>query len=151
MKKTFWIYGLFLGLLLFCFKFSEYWFWYHHNNFDLFIAFVVAISMVLGVWLGYRKKTQKEPFQTPFLNQAEEVIQKSDSDNEIKNALIGTISKREMEVLELINKGMSNQEIADHLFLSPNTIKTHTYRLFEKLEVKNRTLAILKARELGLI
>lgn len=107
--------------------------------------------MVLGVWLGYRKKAQKEPFQTVFSNQTVEEIHKSDDNNEIKNTLIGTISKREMEVLELINKGMSNQEIADQLYLSPNTIKTHTYRLFEKLEVKNRTLAILKARELGLI
>ena len=103
MKKTFWIYGLFLGLLLFCFKFSEYWFWYHHNNFDLFIAFVVAISMVLGVWLGYRKKAQKEPFQTVFSNQTVEEIHKSNDNNEIKNTLIGTISKREMQDQALDN------------------------------------------------
>jgi ATP/maltotriose-dependent transcriptional regulator MalT len=54
-------------------------------------------------------------------------------------------------VLTLLGKGMSNQEIADALFVSQNTIKTHTSRLFEKLEVKNRTHAILKSKELGII
>ena len=61
------------------------------------------------------------------------------------------ISKRELEVLLLLGKGLSNQEIADTLFVSQNTIKTHTSRLFEKLDVKNRTQAMLKAQEMGLI
>ena len=60
------------------------------------------------------------------------------------------ISKREFEVLALLGKGMSNQEIADALFISQNTVKTHASRLFEKLAVKNRTHAILKAKKLGL-
>ena len=61
------------------------------------------------------------------------------------------ISKREYEVLTLLGTGMSNQEIADALFISQNTVKTHTSRLFEKLAVKNRTHAILKSKELGII
>ena len=61
------------------------------------------------------------------------------------------ISKREYEVLALLGTGMSNQEIADALFISQNTVKTHTSRLFEKLDVKNRTQAILKSKELGII
>ena len=61
------------------------------------------------------------------------------------------ISKREYEVLALLATGMSNQEIADALFISQNTVKTHTSRLFEKLAVKNRTHAILKSKELGII
>ena len=61
------------------------------------------------------------------------------------------ISKRELEVLLLLGKGLSNQEIADTLFVSQNTIKTHTSRLFEKLDVKNRTQAMLKAQEMGLV
>lgn len=61
------------------------------------------------------------------------------------------ISKREHEVLELIAKGLSNQEIADKLFVSLNTIKTHTSNLFLKLEVSRRTQAIQKAKELRLI
>ncbi len=61
------------------------------------------------------------------------------------------ISKREREVLELMAKGFSNQEIADRLFVSLNTIKTHSSNLFLKLEVSRRTQAIQKAKELCLI
>lgn len=150
MKRTFWIYGLFLGLTLFCFKFSEFWFWSRYNNHDLFITIVAAFSLFIGVWFGYKNRGKWQKSNTLVYHKDEQVLQSPDT-KLIKSELAPSISKREMEVLELLNKGMSNQEIADELFLSPNTIKTHTYRLFEKLEVKNRTLAILKAREMGLI
>lgn len=61
------------------------------------------------------------------------------------------ISKREMEVLELISEGLSNQEIADKLFVSLNTIKTHTANLFVKLDVKRRTQAVTTAKDLNII
>ena len=61
------------------------------------------------------------------------------------------ISERELEVLELLAAGSSNKEIAHQLEVSPNTVKTHVARLFEKLEVQRRTEAIVRARELGLI
>jgi ATP/maltotriose-dependent transcriptional regulator MalT len=61
------------------------------------------------------------------------------------------ISDRELEVLTLLAAGRSNKEIARHLEVSPNTIKTHVARLFEKLGARRRTEAILRARELGVI
>ena len=61
------------------------------------------------------------------------------------------ISQREMEVLQLVAAGATNQEIADQLFVSLNTIKTHTSRLFEKLDVQRRTQAIEKAKRLNII
>ncbi|HOO10602.1 MAG TPA: response regulator transcription factor, partial [Cyclobacteriaceae bacterium] len=61
------------------------------------------------------------------------------------------ISKRELEVLELMAQGLANQEIADKLFVSINTVKTHSSNLFSKLEVGRRTQAIKKAKGLGLI
>jgi ATP/maltotriose-dependent transcriptional regulator MalT len=61
------------------------------------------------------------------------------------------ISKREHEVLQLMAQGLSNQEIADKLFVSLNTIKTHTSNLFLKLEASRRTEAVKKAKELRLI
>ena len=61
------------------------------------------------------------------------------------------ISDRELEVLELLAAGQSNKEIARRLEVSPNTVKTHVARLFEKLEARRRTEAILRARELGMI
>ena len=61
------------------------------------------------------------------------------------------ISERELEVLRLLADGRSNKEIASNLDVSPNTVKTHVARLFEKLEVRRRTQAILRARELGML
>jgi len=61
------------------------------------------------------------------------------------------LTDREVEVLRLVAKGMSNKEIASDLDVSPNTVKTHVARLFEKLEVRRRTEAILRARELGML
>jgi two-component system, NarL family, response regulator LiaR len=70
--------------------------------------------------------------------------------NEAEAARLG-LSKRELEVLELMAKGHSNEEIAKELFLSVPTIKTHGTNLFEKLDVKRRTQAVEKAKKLELI
>ena len=70
--------------------------------------------------------------------------------NETERTKLG-LSNREMEVLSLMAKGLSNQEIADQLYLSLPTIKTHSSKLFEKMEVKRRTQAIEKAKRLQLI
>ena len=65
--------------------------------------------------------------------------------------LFRSITPRELEVLLLIAQGLSNQEIAAHLFLSLNTVKTHASNVFAKLEAQRRTQAIQKAKELGLL
>jgi LuxR family maltose regulon positive regulatory protein len=69
----------------------------------------------------------------------------------VADALAEPISDREQGVLELIAKGLSNQEIADKLHISLHTVKTHARRINAKLEVKSRTQAIVRARELGLL
>jgi ATP/maltotriose-dependent transcriptional regulator MalT len=61
------------------------------------------------------------------------------------------ISKREFEVLELIANGLSTREISEKLFISHNTVKTHTSNLFQKLNAKRRTQAVRKAKSLGLL
>jgi ATP/maltotriose-dependent transcriptional regulator MalT len=61
------------------------------------------------------------------------------------------LSRRELEVLRLVAEGLSNQEIGDRLFVALDTIKGHNRKIFEKLEVKRRTEAITRARELGLL
>jgi ATP/maltotriose-dependent transcriptional regulator MalT len=61
------------------------------------------------------------------------------------------ITRRELEILELISKGMSNREIAEKLFVSENTVKTHSSRIFDKLRAKRRTQAVQIGKELGLI
>ena len=62
-----------------------------------------------------------------------------------------SLSKRELEVLQLIAKGMTNREIAGTLFLSANTIKSHSIKIYRKLDVNSRKQAVIKARQLGVL
>ncbi len=156
MKKTLLLYGLFLGILGFVLKVTEYWFWIKLNAFDMYIALIASIFLGSGIWLGWRlQQKNKGDNTTGFSDTEKRHIEEAHTEGgygmrEITLEKLN-ISKREHEVLVLIGKGMSNQEIADSLFVSQNTIKTHTSRLFEKLEVKNRTHAILKAKDLGIL
>jgi LuxR family maltose regulon positive regulatory protein len=68
-----------------------------------------------------------------------------------KQLLISPLSRREAELLGLIAAGRSNKEIAAELYISIGTVKRHTVNIFNKLDVKNRTEAVAKARKLGLL
>ena len=65
--------------------------------------------------------------------------------------MVEPLSPRELEVLRLIAEGLSNQEIADRLFLALSTVKGHTRIIFDKLQVQRRTEAVVRAHELGLL
>lgn len=104
----------------------------------VYIALVAAVFLALGVWAGVRLLGHRAPPAEPF------------DGNPQAQATLG-ISPREREVLELLAAGLSNKEIAERLHVSPHTIKTHVARLYEKLDARRRTEAILKARELGLL
>lgn len=137
MFKTILIYGITLGLILLILNSIEYFFWVKFHFMEIYIGLIAAIFLGLGIWFGRKKQI----IQTVA----------ADIPNEPTNFEELGISKREFEVLKLVGKGLSNQEIADQLFVSNNTIKTHTSRIFEKLEVKNRTQAILKAKKIGIM
>jgi ATP/maltotriose-dependent transcriptional regulator MalT len=107
---------------------------------EIYVGMVAVMFSVLGVWAGL-KLTRKKTIIITNLN-----FQFDESRLEALG-----ISKREYEVLELMAIGLSNQEIADKLFVSLNTIKTHSSNLFLKLEAKRRTQAIQRAKELSLI
>lgn len=146
MKKQILFYGLACGLLVFLLDALEYRFVLRSHAFEIYAVCIALIFTALGIWLalklaGPKVKTvivEKEMPASDF------VI------NEIALKETG-ISKRELEVLQLMQQGLSNKEIADTLFVSLNTIKTHTSNLFDKLEVSRRTQAIVKAKELKLI
>jgi DNA-binding NarL/FixJ family response regulator len=104
---------------------------------ETLLALIALIFMGLGIWVGARL-FRRTPASTAF-----------EPNTTVKDTL--GISGRELEVLELLAAGRSNKEIAQQLNVSPNTVKTHVARLFEKLEVRRRTEAILRARELGMI
>jgi ATP/maltotriose-dependent transcriptional regulator MalT len=100
---------------------------------------IAVLFSALGVWAGL-KLTRKKTF----------IISPDFVLDESKLEKLG-ISKREHEVLQLMANGLSNQEIADKLFVSLNTIKTHSSNLFLKLEVNRRTQAVQRGKELRLI
>jgi DNA-binding CsgD family transcriptional regulator len=142
MKKTILFYGLALALLVFVLKFIEYRFFVRDLSLEFYLGVVAVIFTAIGAWAGL-KLTRKKTV----------VVTVPAADFKVDEEKIRTlgISKREYEVLELMAKGLSNQEIADRLFVSLNTIKTHASNLFLKLEANRRTQAIQKAKELRLI
>jgi two-component system, NarL family, response regulator LiaR len=158
MKKTLLIYGLFLAFISIVLKTTEYWFWIKLNAFDVYGVLLALIFLGVGLWLGTRINQKNKDKNTANIenngqNDPEKAIFTEGVSKTVDEQLLSNlgISKREYEVLTLLGTGMSNQEIADALFISQNTVKTHTSRLFEKLAVKNRTHAILKSKELGII
>lgn len=142
MRRTILLYGSLLALLIFFLKFIEYRYIVRDLSLEFYLGVVAVMFTVLGIWAGVRI-TRKKPV----------VAAQAAGDfklNEDALKQLG-ISKREHEVLELMAQGLSNQEIADKLFVSLNTVKTHSSNLFLKLDAKRRTQAIQKAKELRLI
>lgn len=140
MKRTILVYGLSLAALISLLKFLEYRLFVRDLSMEFYVGIVAVMFTILGVWVGL-KLTRKK---TIIITNANFQFDESRLEK------VG-ISKREYEVLELMAKGFSNQEIADKLFVSLNTIKTHSSNLFLKLDAKRRTQAIQKAKELNLI
>lgn len=138
-RRSIVIYGIAMAILLALLKLIEYKFIVRDLSLELYIGLVAIVFVTLGVWAGTRITRVK----------IIEANSRSGVDEEQARRL--GITRREYEVLELIAAGMSNQEIADKLFVSTSTVKSHTSSLFAKLEASRRTQAIQKARELKLL
>jgi DNA-binding CsgD family transcriptional regulator len=147
------IYGLALGLLAGLLKWVEYRFLIVTHAFEIYAGLIALFFTVLGIWAGSKLIKPKNIKEVVFVeklvtvNVPQPVFSEPDQ-HEIEKRGIST---RELEVLQLIANGLSNQEIADKLFVSLNTVKTHTSNLFIKLEVSRRTQAIQKAKSLHII
>jgi DNA-binding CsgD family transcriptional regulator len=139
MKRTVILYGLALAGLVFLLKYLEYRLIVHDLSIEFYVGLVALFFTGLGIWAGLKLTRKQVVMVGPEFILNEPELQR-----------LG-ISKREHEVLELMAKGLSNQEIADKLFVSLNTIKTHSSNLFLKLEVSRRTQAVQRAKELRLI
>ncbi len=141
MKRTILLYSLTLAMLVFLLKVLEYRFFAHDLSLEFYVGLLALFFTALGAWVGLRLTKKKTISTVPpgGFKQKEEILKQRG------------ISKREYEVLELMALGNSNQEIADKLFVSLNTVKTHSSNLFVKLEAKRRTQAIQRAKELYLL
>lgn len=145
MKKTVLIYGLAMAALILALKVIEYKFLVRDISMEIYIGLVAIFFTVLGVWAGSKIIERKTIIKEVVIERGGEFTL---DDQQIKK--LG-ISQREYEVLQLMSEGLSNQEIADKLFISLPTVKTHSTNLYTKLDVKRRTQAVQKAKELQLI
>ena len=140
------IFGLCGGVLITILKLTEYRFLVVEHSVEIYGGLVAALFAGLGIWLGLtltRKKQQvtvlpAAPNSEPFTVDVQRM-------NEL------TITPRELEILGLIAEGLSNREIAERLFVSENTVKTHSSRLFDKLGARRRTQAVQLGKEARLI
>ena len=144
MKKTILLYGLALALLTFLLKGIEYRYYLRELSVEFYVGAVAVLFSGLGIWMGLKLTQAFRRKETPRA-----VSPKEDPDPGTVEKL--GISPRELEVLQLMAEGYSNQEIADKLFISLYTVKTHTSNLFSKLDVRRRTQAIQRGKELALL
>ena len=143
------LYGVALAVLLFLLKWLEFHFIIINNAYEVYIGVIAVLFTLLGIWLAL--KLTKPKVQTVVIEKQVYIHNAPDfSPNQHELERLN-LSRRELEVLELMAEGLSNQEISARLFVSLNTIKTHSSNLFEKMEVKRRTQAVEMAKRLCII
>jgi len=147
MKKHILIYGLCGGVLIVLLKLVEYRFLVVEHSIEIYGGLIALLFAAVGIWLGLKLTKTRE---TVVVKEVLLPAAASFTLNELKLREL-EITRRELEILELIANGLSNREIAEKLFVSENTVKTHSSRLFDKLNAKRRTQAVQIGKELGLI
>ncbi len=147
LKKYLLIYGFLGGLLIAALKLVEYRFLVLEHSVEIYGGLIALLFAGLGIWLGLKLTRKKEVI---VVKEVAVSVSGPFALNEGRLRELG-VTPRELEILELIANGMSNREIAEKLFVSENTVKTHSSRLFDKLSAKRRTQAVQIGKELGLI
>jgi two-component system, NarL family, response regulator LiaR len=147
------IYGLCGGLLIAALKLIEYRFIVLEHSIEIYGALIALLFAAVGVWLGLKMTRKEQVIVERELIVEREVLVPAGGPFAVNEQRLQelAITKRELEILQLIADGLSNREIAEKLFVSENTVKTHSSRLFDKLSAKRRTQAVQRGKELGLI
>lgn len=133
-----WIYGISMAVLMAVLKVLEYRYHITNLSIEVYISSIAILFTAIGIWAGIKLNQPKR--NNHIITQI----------NTTKASDFG-ISPRELEVLHLMAEGYSNQEIAEKLFVSVHTIKTHSSSLFSKLQAKRRTQAVQKAKALNIL
>ena len=147
------LYAASLVAILLLLQVLQYKFVLVSHSFEIYVLSIALLFTGLGIWLALKLVKPKKEIQTIIVEKnvfQKELTAEEQEAIEREKQKLG-LSSREMEVLQLMAEGLSNQEIAERLFLSLATVKTHSSKLFEKLDVKRRTQAVEKARQLKLI
>lgn len=153
-------YGLAAGLLIALLRLVEYRWLVLTHSFEIYGALLAVIFAAVGIWVGLRLTTPRVVVEERVVvreipgevtgRSAGLPPQADFSRDDDQVAALG-VTPRELEILGLLAEGLSNREIAERLYVSENTVKTHASRLFEKLEVRRRTQAVQRGQQLRLI
>ena len=147
MRKQAILYGLLGGILIVGLKLIEYRWLVVEHSIEIYGGLIAAIFAGVGIWLGLRLTRPKErvvvrevavPTPAAFVRDERKLESLE-------------ITPRELEILSLIAEGLSNKEIAERAYVSENTVKTHSSRLFNKLGARRRTQAVQLAKAMRLI
>ena len=159
MKRHVLIFGLVGGLLIATLQYTEYRFVIIEHSVELYGALVAVLFATFGIWLGLRITRRREAIHETIretvvvrevLVPAEAPSLEPFAPNAAQQQTLG-VTARELEILTLVARGLSNREIATQLFVSENTVKTHCARAFDKLGAARRTQAVQRGKELGLL
>ncbi len=159
MKRHVLIFGLVGGLLIAALQYTEYRFVVIEHSVELYSALVAILFASFGIWLGLRITGRRERVRETVRETVvvKEVFVRAEPrapepfvPDTARQQTLG-ITARELEILALVARGLSNREIATELFVSENTVKTHCARAFDKLGAARRTQAVQRGKELGLL
>jgi NarL family two-component system response regulator LiaR len=153
MKRHVLIFGLVGGLLIATLQYTEYRFVIIEHSVELYSALVAVLFAAFGIWLGLRITRNRDTIRETVV--VREVLVPAEAPapfapDAARQQSLG-ITARELEILTLVARGLSNREIATELFVSENTVKTHCARAFDKLGAARRTQAVQRGKELGLL
>ena len=153
MRRHVLIFGVVGGLLIATLQYTEYRFVVLEHSVELYGALVAVLFATFGIWLGLRITRARETIRETVV--VREVVVPAPAPvpfapNTARQQSLG-ITARELEILTLVARGLSNREIATELFVSENTVKTHCARAFDKLGAARRTQAVQRGKELGLL
>lgn len=174
MRRHVLIFGIVGGVLIATLQYTEYRFVVIEHSVELYSALVAILFAAFGIWLGIRITRRRETIRETVV--VKEVLVQAEvapgrmgaepkdvlfepgpmatqvpfAPDRARQQTLG-ITARELEILTLIARGLSNREIATQLFVSENTVKTHCARTFGKLGAARRTQAVQRGKELGLL
>jgi DNA-binding CsgD family transcriptional regulator len=148
-KRIVLLYGLLGGLLITLLKLVEYRYLVIGHSLELYGGVVALVFAVLGIWLG--QKLTRERVVDREVRVEVPVVRSGPFVRDSSRVEALGLTPRELDILDAVAAGLSNREIAERLFVSENTVKTHAARLFSKLSARRRTQAVQLAKEAGLI
>jgi NarL family two-component system response regulator LiaR len=155
MRKQVLIFGLVGGVLVTLLQWTEFHFIVLEHSVAIYGVLIAILFAGVGIWLGTRLLAPRERIRERIVDRIVEIAVPAAptpnfaADDTVRERL--GITRRELEILELVARGLSNREIGETLFVSENTVKTHCSRAFDKLGARRRTQAVQRSKELGLL